>query len=186
MSQTVAVLGAYASLPAPGHVQEYYDLLGQDCRVRGLELPYRDALVEDGEAAFLSQLPNHWDRHVVTAIPGTMVRAWADPGFGLASTSPQGRSDALAFVRGVRDAVEALNTAASRRIVACVEVHSAPPGPHGVAHSAEAFGESLSALLNLDWGGASLLVEHCDAWIANDRGEKRMLTLDDEIDRTCA
>ncbi|WP_159624897.1 DUF4862 family protein [Actinomyces sp. zg296] len=179
-----AILGAYASLPESQEDQEeYYRLLAQIPGARGLEIPFRDDL---GGAAGLpwlaSQLAPHWDRNIITAIPGTMVRVWATGAFGLASTDRQGRADALSFTRSVRDGVEALREAAGRDVVAAVEIHSAPSGEPGVAHSAEAFGESLSRIVDYDWGGALLLVEHCDAFVAPDLGEKRLLGIDEELE----
>lgn len=179
-----AILGVYASLPESQEGQEeYYRLLARIPGVRGLEIPFRDDL---GGAAGLpwlaSQLAPHWDRNIVTAIPGTMMRVWATGSFGLASTDRQGRADALAFTRSVRDGVEALRETAGREVVAAVEIHSAPSGEPGVAHSAEAFGESLSQIVDYDWGDALLLVEHCDAFVAPDLGEKRLLGIDEELE----
>ncbi|WP_366180331.1 DUF4862 family protein [Actinomyces timonensis] len=179
-----AILGAYASLPESQEDQEeYYRLLAQIPGTRGLKIPFRDDLGgEPGLPWLASQLAPHWDRNIITAIPGTMIRVWATGTFGLASTDRQGRADALAFTRSVRDGVEALREAAGRDVVAAVEIHSAPSGEPGVAHSAEAFGESLSQIVDYDWGDALLLVEHCDAFVAPDLGEKRLLGIDEELE----
>lgn len=180
----IAVLGAYASLPGrQEEVEEYYRLLAAVPNVRGLELPFRDDLAGPAGLDWLvGRLAPAWDRNIVTAIPGTMVRVWATATFGLASTDRTGRTEALAFTRAVRDGVEALREAAGRDVVAGVELHSAPSGAPGVAHVAEAFGESLAEVADWDWGGALLLVEHCDAYVSDDRGEKRMLTLAEELE----
>lgn len=177
----IALLGAYASLPSgQEEAEEYYRLLAGLPAVRGLELPFRDDLAGPAGIDWLAaQLAPAWDRSIVTAIPGTMVRVWATSAFGLASTDRGGRAEALAFTRAVRDGVEALREAAGRDVVAGVELHSAPSG---AAHAAEAFGESLAEIADWDWGGAVLLVEHCDAYVSHDRGEKRMLTLAQELD----
>lgn len=178
------ILGAYAALPAdaPGRAS-FYQTLAELPGVRGLEIPFRDDLAgPDGLDTLASQLAPAWDRNIVTAVPGTMVRVWAEPTFGLASVSREGRRAALDFTRSVRDGVEALREAAGRDVVAAVELHSAPSGAPGTDHLAEAFGESLAELADWDWGGAQLLVEHCDAYVSPDRGEKRLLTLGEEID----
>ncbi|WP_194949184.1 DUF4862 family protein [Actinomyces trachealis] len=174
------LIGAYASLPADKTDQEeYYRLLSQIPGIRGLEIPYVHDL---GDLPWLAtQLAPTWDRNIVTGVGGTMVRVWNTGTFGLASTSAEGRAAALAFTRDLRDAVEALRETAGRDVVAGVEIHSAPSGEHGVAHSPEAFGESLAEIVDYDWGGAPLLVEHCDAFVSADRGEKRLMTLDDEL-----
>ncbi|SPT52976.1 Uncharacterised protein [Actinomyces bovis] len=177
---TYGLIGAYASLPADqAEQEEYYRLLAQIPGVRGLEIPYVHGL---GDLPWLAaQLAPHWDRNIVTGVGGTMVRVWDTGTFGLASTSAEGRTAALAFTRELRDAVEALREACGRDVVAGVEIHSAPSGEHGVAHCPEAFGESLAEIVDYDWGGAPLLVEHCDAFVAPDRGEKRLMSLDDEL-----
>lgn len=182
-ARPAAILGAYASLPEGRQATEdYYRLLSALPAVRGLELPFRDDLGGPAGLEWLAaQLAPAWDRNIVTAIPGTMMRVWASAAFGLASTDRTGRREALAFTRSVRDGVEALREAAGRDVVAGVELHSAPSGAPGVAHAAEAFGESLGEVADWDWGGAVLLVEHCDAYVAPDRGEKRMLGLEEEI-----
>lgn len=183
-TQPALILGAYAALPGtPEERTTFYRALADLPGVRGLEIPFRDDLAgPDGLDTLASQLAPAWDRNIVTAVPGTMMRVWADPTYGLASTSREGRRAALDFTRTVRDGVEALREAAGRDVVAAIELHSAPSGAPGTDHLAEAFGESLAELADWDWGGAQLLVEHCDAYVSPDRGEKRMLTLGEEID----
>lgn len=178
-----AIVGAYASLPAtPEDRDAYYRALAALPGVRGLEIPFRDDLGDgDGVVALAARLAPHWDRSIVTAVPGTMVRVWAEPSFGLVFVTPEGRAAALALTRRMRDAVEALTTAAGRPVVAGVELHSAPSGVPGRDHSAAAFGESLAEAADWDWCGAVLLVEHCDAYVSPDRGEKRLLPIEDEI-----
>lgn len=182
--QPLLILGAYAALPnTPPQRADFYRALADLPGVRGLEIPVRDDLAgSDGLDTLAGQLAPAWDHNIVTAVPGTMVRVWADPTYGLASTSRHGRRAALDFTRTVRDGVEALREAAGRDVVAAVELHSAPSGAPGTDHLAEAFGESLAELADWDWGGAELLVEHCDAYVSPDRGEKRLLTLGEEID----
>lgn len=174
------LIGAYAALPAHQEEQErLYRLLGELPGVRGLEIPYVHGL---GDLPWLArQLAPAWDRNIVTGVGGTMVRVWDTGTFGLASTDAAGRQAALVFTRQLRDAVEALREAAGRDVVAGVEIHSAPSGAHGQAHSPQAFGESLAQVADYDWGGALLLVEHCDAFVAPDRGEKRLMSLEDEL-----
>ncbi len=131
----------------------------------GLEVPF-----SNGAVSVPSGVPASW-RHVVTMIPGTMMTMAGDPGFGLAATG-EGRQAALDMARTCRDQV------AARSDILAVEIHSAPRR----TASADAFAESLAELAGWDWGGASLVVEHCDAWTSEHAVEKGFLTAEAELD----
>jgi hypothetical protein len=104
-----------------------------------------------------------------------MQRLNLDGTFGLASTAAEGRRAALNFVLGLRDYVYRLADEGHR--VEAVELHSAPPR-HS---SASAFEESLKEVLDWDWGGAQVLIEHCDAPRPGSEPEKGFLTFDEEV-----
>ena len=124
--------------------------------VDGIELPFREDL-DAPEPWLAEQLAGRFDQCVITAIPGTMGRAGANPVFGLASPDDDGRAQALAYTCSLLEAVDRLHEAAGERLVARVELHSAP---HHQA-TPEAFHASLSELSE-DFAsrGLGMIVEH--------------------------
>lgn len=139
----------------------------------GLELPFTGRLHRHDDAWLVGQLRPGW-RIVLTLLPGTMDRLKENGRVGLASTDKEGRARALDFARSACRAIEGLP-------VAAVELHSAPRlGGSGAKSSLEAFADSLTQLRRMDWRGAELLVEHCDAAVSGRTAEKGFLRLEDE------
>ena len=155
-----------------------FDGLGR-LGLAGLELPYFGRLHAHDEAWLLERLRPDW-RFVLTCLPGTMERLKDDAAFGLASDDSGGRRRALDFAEGARLAAARLNDSLGRQAVAAVAVHSAPRRAGGARSSRESFAASLTELRGRDWGGAELLVEHCDAAVAGQIPEKGFLRLEDE------
>lgn len=159
------VVGAYPTyVQSPDLVAPVAARLAESPLVGGLEVQHNGALV-------FPESPSHW-RHVVTLIPVTMARMGADPTFGLASPDAAGRRAALDLLADVRDAVVAAGN------VRAVEVHSAPQAVANV----DALAESLAEAAGWDWAGASLIVEHCDAWQQEFPVSKGFLPAGDEIE----
>lgn len=183
----IIVAGAYPAAPrtTPWDPAEEASFLRQVLDhdgIDGLELAYADALHGHDEPWLLELLPAA-STHVVTAVPGTAVRARTDPAFGLASADRSGRDAAVRMVAGVRDAVERVVQAAGRPAVHAVELQTAPgrTADRAAAGTAEALAESLRELAGWDWCGASLTIEHCDALRDDHQPEKGFLALHDEI-----
>ena len=146
----------------------------------GLELPYDGRLHARDEAWLIGRLRPEW-RFILTLLPGTMDRLKDDKNFGLASADAGGRRRALDFAEDARRAVERLHGRLGGRAVAAVAIHSAPRlGASGARSSLEAFAGSLTDLRGRDWGGAELLVEHCDAAVPGHAPDKGFLRLEDE------
>lgn len=165
------IVGAYPAMPESPQQQQFYEGLGRVPSILGLELPYDQA----GGKPWPAGAPESWSA-VVTAIPGTMQRLNQEKTFGLASIDPQGRLEALKFVSGLRDYV--LRLAAEGHRVEAVELHSAPH----LSSSPGALEESFKELLDWDWGGTRLLIEHCDAPRPGSKPEKGFLTFSEEVD----
>jgi hypothetical protein len=179
-------VGAYTSAPSihawdPPREEEFFRQLRSQEVVRGLEHPYVDKLSAHDDGWFLHQLHPDWEL-VLTTIPGVMQRMKELPRFGLASTDETGRGEALRFMEGVRNAVEAVQSAFGRPAVVAVQLHSAPnlTSP-GTGSSADALAASLAELLSWDWCGAALAVEHCDSFREGVAPQKALLTLDEEL-----
>ena len=131
--------------------------------VTGLELPYTGA-----ENPWLSLRPE--GSHVVTLIPALFAELLSDTAVGLASSDSAGRREASRVVDGARRAVHELGT------VRVVHLQSS-----GRPASAAAFSDSLAELCSLDWAGARLVVEHCDALVPSHEPQKGFLSLVDEL-----
>jgi hypothetical protein len=145
----------------------------------GLELPYYGSLHRHDDAWLVERLDPRW-RLIVTLLPGTMERLARDSRFGLASADEAGRVRALGFAAQAARAVARLRGDLGRAAVAAVVVHSAPRLGGGARASLEAFADSLTRLRGLDWSGAELLVEHCDALVPAHPPDKGFLPIEDE------
>lgn len=168
------IVGAYPAQPAERQEQFHHGLAGIPS-IRGLELPYGPY----GGTGWPAGAADGWSA-MVTAIPGTMQRLDTNGTFGLASTDPQGRREALEFVAGVRAYAHQLRDEGHE--VEAVELHSAPTG----SASAHWFQESLKEVLEWDWGTARILIEHCDAPRPGSTPEKGFLAFAEEVDTAVA
>ncbi|MDO5060123.1 MAG: DUF4862 family protein [Actinomycetaceae bacterium] len=176
--ETPFVVGAYAALPAERPAQEdFYTALAETGWINGIEIPFPGVFPADTHW-LADQLKGRFNHSVITAIPGTMGRINADKRFGLASPDSDGRADALKFTREVLETIDSLHQYAGEQLVTGVEIHSAP----SVDADKEAFARSLQELSNLfSEAKLDLIVEHCDAYNPAVPGEKRFLTVSDEI-----
>ncbi len=145
----------------------------------GVELPYYGRLHRRDDGWLVERLDPRW-RLLITLLPGTMERLAADPRFGLASADEAGRARALGFAAQAARAVAHLRAFLGRPAVAAVLVHSAPRPGNGAKSSLESFADSLTRLRALDWSGAELLVEHCDAHVPTHPPDKGFLRIEDE------
>jgi hypothetical protein len=176
-------LGAYAASPChsawdPAAESAFYDGL-RPLDLAGLEHPYWDRLHRWDDAWFLDHLPADWTL-LLTTLPGTMDRLKDDPHFGLASADKDGRRRALDVLEGCRRVIMHLHQYLGRRVVKGVSVHSAPRLGSGAKSDLEVFSDSLTVLRSGDWDGATLLVEHCDAFKAGQAPDKGFLRIEDE------
>lgn len=176
-------LGAYAASPCHAGWDEaaetaYYAGLRQ-LGLAGLEHPYWDRLHKHDDAWFLDALDPAWTL-LITTLPGTMDRLKDDPHYGLASADKDGRRRALDVLEGCRRTIKHLHHYLGRRVVKAVEVHSAPRLGSGAKADLEAFSDSLTLLRTGDWDGATLLVEHCDAYKEGQTPDKGFLSIEDE------
>ena len=187
-------IGAYAALPKPAVAGTYepdverrfFAALRTLDGIGGLELPFTGTLHPHDGKAYLDLLKPEW-RFVVTGLPGIMNALARDPHFGLASESASGRAAALAFCRGLREAVATLQRRFGPHAVRFVELHTAPrQGVPGVAASPAALRDSLRELRGWDWHGARLAIEHCDAYVPGQPPQKGFLALGDELDALAA
>lgn len=176
------IVGAYAASPCqrlwqPELETSYFSRLSELDGLRGLELPWVGRLHPHDDEWLLAHLVPSWDL-VVSDIGGTVAGVADNPRYGLASRDDTGRAAAVRTAQRMRADVDRLNQALARQAVIAVELHSAPLANGG---SSVALSNSLEELNTWDWGGAQLLVEHCDTLVEGQEPEKGYLSLKDEL-----
>ncbi|MBS0023599.1 DUF4862 family protein [Microbacterium paraoxydans] len=142
--------------------------------VAGLEVPWTGGLHPHDDAWFLAHVPAV--PLAVTPVPFVMRRVADDPRYGLASSDPEGRAAAVADLRRVAADVARLRSESAAE-VAVVTLHTAPRGTGAV----EPLARSLAEVAALDWSGARLVIEHCDAHVPGRTPEKGFLPLAAEV-----
>ena len=173
---TPVYVSAYAASPAftrwdPELEAELLPALCALPGVVGLEVPWLGAVHPHDPEWFVDHAPPG-ARLAVTPLPWTMRRATEMPGYGIASRDAGGRAAAIGDLRRVRADVERLSGA-----VELIALHTAPRG----GGDPSALAASLAELRTWDWGGARLVVEHCDAVRPGRPYEKGFLALADEL-----
>lgn len=149
--------------------------------VVGLEVPWVGALHPHDEAWFLEHVPAG-AKLALTSIPWVMKSCGADAAYGIASPHEEGRARALADLRRVAADVQRVR-AESTASVAVVTLHSAPQNSAAYGQSSvDALARSLAEIGAWDWSGAELVIEHCDAFVEGQAGEKRFLSLASELE----
>ena len=172
------VVSAYPLSPAfanwdPAVEDEVLSGLADLPGIAALEVPWIDGIHPHDSEWFLANVPDV--ALALTPLPFVM-RQLATPGYGIASRDDDGRRAAIADLRRVAVDVAQIGENSSAH-VAVVELHTAP---RGVA-DADALARSLAELGELDWSGARLVIEHCDAHVPGQAPEKGFLSLHDEI-----
>ena len=176
------IITGYNAAPAEkAAAAAYYAKLLQIGSADGLGFAWNGPQTPAELADVLADLPKSWSI-TLNDIPATLREVTDNPSFGLASPDEPGRRAAVEMLRQIRASIKAMNDGLGRRVVLAVEIHSAPGSVHRiVTPNSSAFQRSLDEAAALDWDGAALLVEHCDAYIAGQKPAKGFLTLADEI-----
>lgn len=142
--------------------------------VAGLEVPWMGSLHPHDDAWFLANVPAV--PLAVTPVPFVMRRLGADARYGLASADNEGRAAAVADLRRVAAGVARIDGESAASVVV-VTLHTAPRATGAV----EPLARSLDEIAALDWSGARLVIEHCDAFVPGHVPEKGFLPLEAEI-----
>lgn len=177
-------MGAYASSPNISSwdaesESNYYNELKKLTNVQGLEHPFVGKLHAQDDDWFLQNIDANWN-FVFTCIPGIMEAKSANPQFGIASDDEAGRAEALDFMSKARDAIVKLNTHLGRQAVTAIQVQTSP-SKNQAGSSAEALQKSFETMIDWDWQGTQIVIEHCDAFVEGQKPAKGFLTLTDEL-----
>lgn len=178
-------LGAYAASPNhsgwdPALETAFYHELKALPNLKGLEHPFVGHLHQHDDDWFLANIDPGWD-YVFTCIPGIMNALGQNPLFGLASDDAAGRAAALSFMQQACAAIGKLNAHLGRQAVTAIQIQTAPARNKSVSSKA-ALKASLQTMLEWDWHGARIVIEHCDAYVTDHNPSKGFLTLHDELD----
>ena len=179
------ILGAYAASPNQSSWDAaletaFYAALKTLPNLKGLEHPFLGCLHPHDDNWFLANIDPQWD-YVFTCIPGIMTALSHNPQFGLASEDESGRQEALAFMQQACAAIGKLNAHLGRQAVSAIQIQTAP-ARHNAASSVTALKASLHTMLQWDWQGARIMIEHCDAYVPGHTPSKGFLALNDELD----
>lgn len=177
-------VGAYASSPNGSQWDSevetnYYARLKEIPLIKGLEHPFVGTLHPHDDQWFLDNISKQWD-FVFTCVPGIMGEIGKNPHFGIASDNEDGRQAALRFMQKACEAVAKLNQHAQKSVVRAVQIQTAP-NRSVASGSQKALRASLLTMLEWDWQGAQLVIEHCDSLVEGQVPAKGFLSLDDEI-----
>ncbi|MDU0355618.1 DUF4862 family protein [Paraglaciecola aquimarina] len=177
-------VGAYATSPNvsswdPDLETNYYQQLKARPNIKGLEHPFVGKLHAHDDEWFLTNIDPNW-QFLFTCVPGNMGALAKDPNFGIASDDEAGRGKALEFMQKACNAVGQLNAHLGRQAVQAVEIQTAPNRSHASGSSA-ALKKSLDIMLQWDWQGAQLVIEHCDTLVEGQKPAKGFLSIKDEI-----
>lgn len=179
MQNIKIVAGVYASQPSEEKArEEYYALLSHEYWINGAEIPFPGELAETSKRSWLAKnLPSQWNCNNITMIPGTMQKLGDNPNFGLASAQEDGRGKALEHLKSMRDALEDFIFLRGNEDVRYVQIHTAPTRQA----DSEAMRLSLAQIMEWNWCGAKLVIEHCDKYVPDQSSEKGFLSLEEEV-----
>lgn len=183
-NRTARIVGAYAAQPANlTERRAYLEAVLALSDIDGLEIPWGAPSWRD-DALILQKLfrsQTRGGRHVLTLIAAQANAVAQNSAFGLASRDEDGRRAAIDLVRSAHD--DLARFAQDGQEILAVEIHSYPSVPQeGVVAAAEALQHSLAEILDWDWGGTTLILEHCDTRTPTYPWQKGLLPLDVEID----
>lgn len=180
-------VSAYATSPSfdqwnPVVESQYFYELAKKPEIVGIEHPYFLQSEKYSMNWLKDNIPNHWSI-TLTTLPTFMTLAKNNPFLGLASTQEKERNLAVEVMHKCSDYVRSLNQLFGRNIVRAVHFHSLPGSDrHTIRGNKLAFKKSLYDIQALNWSGAQLNLEHCDAYMPNQTPEKGCLLLEEEIE----
>lgn len=181
-------ISAYCSSPCPfpGNWEpsleaRYFKALGEIPEIQGIEHPFAVDDTRYPLSWLLQHIPSHWQM-CITTVP-LFMHMNHDPRFptaGIASMDSLGQQQALEQLKQLNTYVSELNHAFGRQIVKAIHIQSFPKQPAGKS-SKEALVTALQIIQAMDWQGADINIEHCDAYHEYQPPEKGLLSLEDEI-----
>lgn len=166
----------------PEAEQAYFQALAQRPEVVGVEHPFSSHSKKYPLDWLQQHIPDHWSV-IITTMPAFMGAARENPWLGLASVREQDRCAAVTLMEQVAAYVLQLKQVFGRKVVNTIHFHALPKNDEtGMRGHKEALKRSLRDIKNIDFSGAHLNLEHCDAYVPGQPAEKGFLSLQDELE----
>lgn len=186
MSQNRYYVSAYTTSPSPqiwdpAVESQFYHHLAKSSEILGIEQP----LYLDSKRYPLNWLRENISDHlsmIITTLPVFMNLAQSDPLLGLASIHEKHRSAAVRVMENINQQIHELNQMFSRKVVSAIHFHSLPKNKEELRGNKAALAKSLQEIKTMDWLGAELNLEHCDAQLSLHEVDKGFLLLEDELE----
>jgi hypothetical protein len=183
------IVGAYATAPSLGVKgnkeleTQYYEQIQSIAHMRGLEIPFwGEELHWFGSDFLLDLIRPDWE-NVLSCIAGTMDGLSKNAKFGIASDDEQGRQDAVAMHKRANQLLHKMNDRYGCQSIIAAAFATGPTIPfEGVSSSKESLLSSMEEILSWDWGGAKIVIEHCDVTRQGEPLVKGFQKLDQEIE----
>ncbi len=183
------IIGAYATAPSLGVKEnkkmeaQFYEQIQSIDYMRGLEIPFLGKEVHCFGSDFLFDLIRPDWENVISCIAGTMDGIAENANFGIASDDEQGRKEAVAMHKRANQLLHKMNDRYGRQSIIAIEIATGPTIPvKGVSASKESLLHSLEEILAWDWGGAKIVIEHCDVSREGEPIVKGFQKLEQEIE----
>lgn len=159
----------------------YFQALAECPDIIGIEHPYQNNSDKYPIKWLRENIPDHWSI-CITAIPSLMQLNQSDSYAGLASIQEAGRQKAIRLISEINQYVQQMHHVFGRQLVKAIHLHSSPTSDdQALRGDKDAFKSSLVEIVKMDWQGAVLNIEHCDAYKQGQKSTKGYLSLDDEI-----
>lgn len=160
--------------------KEFFAKVTDNPDIAGLEQPCLDEFHILGNDFLFKTIPSEW-KIVATAVMYTMGRRSKEAGYGLASTDEEGRKNAIAHLRHIKEQMDLVSQKYGHNRFTSLEIQSAPlKGSDDVEGAAHAFMRSLAEIKALDFP-CPVAIEHCDSMTSNAPHKKAFLPLETEI-----
>lgn len=186
------IVAAYTTAPSlycnsKSLEKKYYKIFNEKINnIQGLEIPYWGNKINKFGDQFILDLLNKKWKNILTCIPGTVLALKKNKYFGLASPDPEGRKLAIKMHRKASNLVDKILQKKGTKSIVSVVIASAPSNNYFKSSKKyiDAFKKSLDEIVNFNWNGCKIILEHCDSYHPklNKNYEKGFMRIENELD----
>jgi hypothetical protein len=166
--------------------QEYYKIfIKKITNIQGLEIPYWGNQINKFGDDFIIDLLNKKWKNILTCIPGTVLALKKNKYFGLASPDPDGRKLSIMMHKKASNLIDKILQKKGMKSFVSVIIASAPSNNYfrNSTKYFDAFKKSLDEIINFNWNGCKIILEHCDSYHPklNKNFEKGFMPIENEL-----